>query len=151
MKLVLPNKTYKEKYEKLIKYWWKIEDLWEMSPWNLFNWNNFEEFLESTILYRNNSPTWVNSTLYFLIDNWEIIWGIDIRHTIENSVLKEFWWHIWYWIFPEYRKKWYWVKILQLGLEKVKELWLNKILICCEKNNRKKFRSFWKIIKVWRT
>ncbi len=78
--------------------------------------------------------------MYFMIDDEvknEIIWVIQIRHSINHPNLIEDWWHIWYWIAPKYRKKWYWSKMLKLALEKVKELWLDieKVLITCNHDN----------------
>lgn len=135
LKLELPNINHKEKYEKLIKLWWKIEDLDEISPWRLFSWINFEEFLDNIINDIDNSDLWVNAHLYFLILNNEILWAIQIRHHINHPNLIEKWWHIWYWIAPQYRKKWYATKMLELWLIEAKKLWLNKILITCEIDN----------------
>ena len=136
MKLEFPNETHKDRYEKLIEDWWKVEDLDNMSPWALFNWDNYEEFLEITNEYKTNGRSWVNSDLYFLMDELNnIVWSIQLRHTIWNSILKEIWGHIWYWIAPEFRRKWYAGKALKLILVKAKEFWLNKILITAEVDN----------------
>ena len=136
MKLEFPELKHKENYEKLIKKWWELEDLDEMSPWALFLWKNYEEFLEITNEYRINSMSWVNSDLYFIIDDSEkIVWAIQLRHSLWNPILKEFWWHIWYWIAPEFRRKWYANEALKLLFIKAKEFWLNEILITCEINN----------------
>ncbi len=136
MKLEFPNEFHKENYEIMIDNWWKVEDLSEMSPWALFLWKNYEEFLEITNEYKTNGRSWVNSDLYFIIDDKKnIVWWIQLRHNLWNSVLKEFWWHIWYWISPEFRERWYAAKALELLLIKAKEFWLDKILITCEINN----------------
>lgn len=136
MKLELPQSKHKEQYEQLVKEWGEFEDINETSPWALFYWNNFEEFLEKVGDFRLNSPKWfVNSSLFFLVDNENIIWAIDIRHSIESPVLKEKWWHIWYWIVPKYRKQWYATKMLELWLIEAKKIWLKKVLITCTTNN----------------
>ena len=151
MKLEFPNESHKENYENMIASWWKIENLSEISPWALFLWKNFEEFLEITNEHKINSKSWVNSDLYFLIDDVKnIVWAIQLRHTLWNTVLKEFWGHIWYWISPEFRKKWYAGKALELLLIKAKEFWLEKILITCEINNiasRKVIEKNWWIFE----
>jgi len=135
MKLEFPQKKHKIAYEKLINEWGKIEDLSEISPWALFYWDNFEDFLETINLYKEKSPTSTNSTLFLLIENEEIIWWVDIRNNINHSNLKERWWHIWYWIAPKFRKKWYATKMLKLALVECKKLWLGKVLITCSINN----------------
>jgi len=135
MKLELPNKKHKKSYENLITEWNEFENTNKTSPWNLFNWNNFDEFLNESHNYITNSPTWVNSTLFFLIDNNEIIWAIDIRHNINHPVLNETWWHIWYWIVPKFRKQWYASKMLELWLMEAKNLWIDKVLLICNINN----------------
>lgn len=135
LKLEFPNINHKDKYEELIKYWWKIENLDNISPWALFLWNNYEDFLNLTEKYLDNSPTWVNSTLFFLTKNENILWWLQIRHNLWNEVLFEKWWHIWYWISPQYRRKWYATKMLELWLIEAKKLWLDKVLITCNIDN----------------
>lgn len=168
MKLEFPEIKHKKSYEKLINAWWKFEDLSETSPWALFEWNNFEEFLEYTEISKTNCPRWVNAHLFFLVEKEKILWALQIRHTLWNDILKEFWGHIWYWISPEFRKKWYWNKILELWLIEVKKLWIEKILICCEENNiwskkiieknwwvfegksnKKEFEKYWIFNRYW--
>lgn len=136
MKLELPELKHKKDYEQLIKEWSEFEDINETSPWALFYWNNFEEFLDKVGNYRTNSPEWfVNSSLFLLVDDYNIIWAIDIRHSIESPVLNEIWGHIWYWIRPKYRKQWYAREMLKLWLVEVKKLWIGKVLITCTFDN----------------
>ncbi len=136
LKLEFPNINHKEKYEELIKNWWKIENLEEISPWALFYWNNYEEFLNKIQNMVNNPPKWFSkSSLLFLMENNEIIWGIDIRHELNSDILIEIWWNIWYWIAPQYRRKWYATKMLELWLIEAKKLWLDKVLITCDIDN----------------
>jgi len=135
LKLEFPNIKHKDKYEELIKEWWKVEGLEEISPWRLFSWNNFKEFLENIINDIDNSVLWVNAHLFFLVENNVILWAIQIRHHINHPNLIEKWWHIWYWIAPQYRRKWYATKMLKLWLIEAKKLWLDKVLITCDINN----------------
>ena len=136
MKLEFPELKHKEAYEEMIRKWWEIENLDEVSPWALFLWENYEEFLKLTNEYEINSPTWVNSSLYFIINETkDLVWAIQLRHTLWNQVLKEFWGHIWYWIVPEFRKKWYAGKALELIIPKAKEKWIDKLLLTAKINN----------------
>jgi len=136
LKLVFPNITHKNAYEKMIKEWWKIEKI-PNSPTRLFVWKDFEEFLQIITKDITDCEWWVNATLFFLIEDWndDIIWALHLRHSINNPKLSSFWWHIWYWIAPKYRKKWYCTKMLELWLQEAKKLWIEKLLICCDETN----------------
>jgi len=157
MKLEFPELKHKEDYEKLVKEWWKIENLNDMSPWALFLWKDYKDFLKITNSYKISSPTWVSSDLYFIFDKYKnLVWWIQLRHTLWNDILKEFWGHIWYWIAPRFRKKWYANKALKLLLIKAKDLWLDKVLITAKKNNiasikviEKNLWVFERVSKCW--
>lgn len=146
MKLEKPNITHKEKYNKLINQWWKLEDLSETSPWALFKWENFKDFLE----INKNRPLWiwvkVPAQLYFAIIDEKIVWAIDIRFNINHPVLRNHWGHIWYGISPEYRRKWYATKMLELWLLECKKLNLDKVLVCCYTDNIGSYKT---IEKNW--
>ena len=148
MKLELPELKHKNIYEQLRKEWAIFEDISHISPWALFYWDNFDEFLRETVLYRTNSPTWVNSTLFLLVEDNDIIWAIDIRHNINNPVLMEKWGHIWYWVVPKFRKKWYATKMLELWLIEAKKMGIEKVLLTCTTENipsNKVIKSNWGI------
>lgn len=121
-------------YEKIIKEWGDSEKI-PTSPRRFFDWENFEEFYEIIKNDVLNNKNWVNSHLYFLVDGENILWSLQIRHTIDHPNLIEDWWHIWYWIAPKYRKKWYATKMLELWLIEAKKLLLKKVLITCDTDN----------------
>jgi len=130
MKLEVPNKAHKYNYEKLIIEWAKYEDINETSPWALFYGDNFEEFLIEIEKIKISPPNWfVKSSLFLLIYNGDIIWAIDIRHNLNHHFLKEYWGHIWYWIRPKYRRKWYATKMLKLWLIEAQKIWIKKVLL----------------------
>ena len=146
MKLEKPNILHKEKYLDLIAKWSKEEDISQTSPGALFQWENFEDFLE----INKNRPLWiwvkVPAQLYFGIVWNKIVWAIDIRFNIDNPFLLNYGWHIWYGVSPEFRKKWYATKILELGLVECKKIWLEKVLICCYTDNIGSYKT---IEKNW--
>jgi predicted acetyltransferase len=136
MKLVKPNKEHKSEYEKLILEWKSNENISWIAPKALFEWDNFEEFLK--IINKRVKGKWykVPAQLFFLIDKKNnIVWAADIRFHINHPVLINYWWHIWYWVAPEYRRKWYGTKILALALGECKKLWIIKALLTCDTDN----------------
>lgn len=137
LQLIFPNKSHKLAYEKMIKEWWETENI-PTSPAKLFQWENFEEFLEIVENDTTDNKFWVNSHLYFLVDDEienEILWAIHIRHHINHPNLIEIGWHIWYWLAPKFRWKWIAKNMLSLGIQKAKELWINDILLTCDIKN----------------
>lgn len=130
MKLEFPNQTHEQQYNNI------VDDFWERtSPWRLFDWEDFHDFLKMINNDVEKNCMWVNSHLFFAIVNWDIVWAIQIRHHIEHPGLKEVWGHIWYWIWPSFRKKWYATQMLKLSLLKAKKLWLEKVLLTCDDDN----------------
>jgi predicted acetyltransferase len=78
----------------------------------------------------------VPADTYFAVrkeDN-KIIGMINIRHELNDYLLK-YGGHIGYCVRPTERKKGYATEILSLGLEKCKELGINKVLVTCYKDN----------------
>ncbi len=132
--LVFPNISHKSEYDRAIQKWWENEKI-PTSPSKLFYWNNFEEFLIEIKKDRNDNHYWINSYLFFLMKDKTILWAIQIRQSINHPNLIEKWWHIWYWIAPEYRMRWYASKMLELGLVEARELWIKRVLITCDIDN----------------
>ena len=101
----------------------------------MFVWGDYDEFLSEITKDLTDNHRWVNSTLFFLVDERSIFGAIQIRHHINHPNLKETGGHIWYWIRPSERKKGYATKMLSLGLEEAQKIWIEKILISCEPDN----------------
>ncbi|NUJ97377.1 GNAT family N-acetyltransferase [Candidatus Gracilibacteria bacterium] len=134
LRLEFPNISHKDSYERLIKEWGKFEKT-PSSPSKLFVGKDFEDFLERVISDITHNEKGVNSHLFFLIDDSEILGGIQIRHHINHPNLIELGGHIGYGIAPKYRKKGYATVMLQLGLEEAKKLGLKKVLLTCDIGN----------------
>jgi len=156
LKLEFPSEKHKINYNKTRKKWWEYEDISKTSPWAFFNWNSFEEFLKITKKDVYESHWWVNAHLFFLILNDEIAWAIQVRHHIDHPNLIDAWWHIWYWIVPKFRKKWYATKMLELWLVEAKKIWLKKVLLTCDLDNigskkviEKNWGVFERLTKNW--
>ena len=92
--------------------------------------STWEEY-ESENMYAKGK---VPSSMYFLVDDNKIYGAIDIRHELNDYLLK-YGGHIGYGIRPSERRKSYASKMLSLALPIAKELGINKALITCDKNN----------------
>lgn len=76
----------------------------------------------------------VPETRFWLVDDDECVGEIGIRHTLTEHLLK-IGGHIGYSIRPSKRKQGYGKLILKLGLEKAKEMGLEKVLLTCDVTN----------------
>lgn len=138
IKLLFPSKEYeKEAFEYIQEF---LEYNSEINgTGGLQRYNNYDEWLlkvERDLDLSNILKDKVPANTYFLVrtsDN-EIVGMINIRHRLNEFLLNEGG-HIGYSIRPTERKKGYGTLLLKLGLQKCRELNLNKILITCDKSN----------------
>ena len=85
---------------------WEKYEMIPTDPDCLFSGDSYEEFLQITYDNQNNPPSErVPATLYFIVDEGQIIGGIDLRHHIDHEFLQEIGGHIGYGIRPSERKK----------------------------------------------
>lgn len=99
---------------------------------------NYEEWLKKLIFSSKQTETIdgrVPRTVYFLTDGKTIYAQISIRYTLDDPKLSKFGGHIGYNVRPKYRKMGYGTKMLQLCLEKCKDIGLKSIMISCIKDN----------------
>ena len=79
MKLEFPNAIHEKEYKKV------LEEFWERSsPGRLFDWEDFQDFLEMINNDISKNSMWVNSHLFFAIVDKQIVGAIQIRHHIEH-------------------------------------------------------------------
>lgn len=138
VRLIFPSKEYeKEAFEyiqEFLDYGSEIN-----GTGGLYRYQNYDEWLlklEKDLDLLNIPEDKVPASTYFLVrtsDN-KIIGMINIRHKLNEFLLNEGG-HIGYSIRPTERKKGYGTLMLKLGLEKCRELGLNRILITCDKIN----------------
>lgn len=133
--LVFPDISHKQSYLDMISEWASFEDIHEASPGRLFASESFEEFLGIVTQDITHNSQWVNSHLFFLVENGRVLWAIQIRHHIDHPNLIEVGGHIGYGIRPSERGKWYATEMLRLTLLEAKKLWLEKVLITCHDDN----------------
>ncbi len=77
---------------------------------------------------------WVPASTYFAFVEGKIVGTIQIRHELNEELLSTGG-HIGYGVHPKQRRKGYATRMLQLALEKSRELGLRKVLITCDEYN----------------
>jgi predicted acetyltransferase/CRP-like cAMP-binding protein len=104
-------------------------DQMEYEPWLIHNTNNRREDTKSN--------DWVVSTTFFVVRKHDqrIVGMIDIRHNLENELLKQYGGHIGYAVRPREKKKGYATEMLRMALEYAKSLKIEKVMIGCYSDN----------------
>jgi len=135
MRLVYPSVKYKSEYLKALK-----ERKGETGETRLNKPDPNQTFEEFVTMWRDNEKGKnlrkgaVPATMFWLIDNGEIIGRVHIRHIL-NDFLKNFGGHIGYYIKPSKRRMGYGTKILKLALEKTRKKGITDVLVTCDDNN----------------
>lgn len=136
--LIYPSKEYEKKaleyISEFLLYKSEINGTGGLDRYDDYNeWlKKVEKDLDLPNIPEDRVPA---STYFFLRRSDDRIMGmINIRHKLNEFLYNEGG-HIGYSIRPTERKKGYGTLLLKLGLEKCKELNLNKVLITCDKSN----------------
>jgi predicted acetyltransferase len=92
------------------------------------------EYLETYQTGKNLPPGHVRSNAYFLLAGDKLIGSGNLRHEL-NEGLSVFGGHIGYDVRPSERRKGYGTLILELTLEKARELGLKRVFLTCDTDN----------------
>lgn len=144
MELIRPSKKYEKSWLQAIEEFRrdpKTIKLWEASG----DINNIDDLARDAELRSKGEklpPGWVPYDLYWAIDKNEFVGIVSIRHEL-NDYLKQFGGHIGAEVVPSKRRLGYGQKILELSLQKARELGLGKVLVTSFENNI----ASWKIIE----
>lgn len=136
MKLVKPNEKYQKSYYELVNEAIENEDVQEMG--NAYREN--EEFshlvkrLKDREKGKNISKRDVPATVYFIIENSEVVGTIDLRHVLNKNYFERLG-HIAYYIKPSKRNKGIATKALGLALKKYEKEPIARILITSYEDN----------------
>lgn len=96
---------------------------------------NIEEFVAYLDTMENDPPRLlVPATLWLLADGEEILGVYEVRHFLNSGLLK-YGGHIGYGVAPKHRGNGYAAKMVEMSMPLLKELGLDKVLICCVSDN----------------
>lgn len=135
LKLVKLTEQYKTQFIEMMDEWISIDD--DRTPWAIFknDYYDFDYYVANLDVLEPRDGLVPDST-YFLLDTElnQLIGAINIRHALNEHLLKAGG-HIGDGIRPTMRSKGYGTKMIRLGLEKCRELHINKVLMVCDKDN----------------
>lgn len=112
-----------------------FEGLTNLKDVNINSFSTFLQKLEENKQIENIKPHLVNQTTFILVDdNDHIYGGVNIRHRLNENLLKHGG-HIGALIRPSERRKGYATIMINKALEKCKELNIERVLITCREDN----------------
>src|SRR3989344_5170284 len=142
MELVEPSAEYKDSFIAAVKEFktdaeFPLQKGWyhELSIEELEA--KFDSFVAGQLAHARGKSLpegYVPQTNYWLVDNGEFIGGVRIRHRLTEH-LEQIGGHIGYVIRPSKRRQGYGKKILELALQKAKELGVERVRITCDADN----------------
>ena len=135
--LVIPSMEHKQAYNEMLLDFEKTENSIHPTAirpkgMDYINWlRNLETYKRSVTCPSQFAP----SDTYFLVNNYNKIFGaITIRHYLNEELLK-FGGHIGYGIRPSERRKGYANVMLKMALKNCVNLGIKQVLITCNKGN----------------
>lgn len=119
----------------------------EIVPYSFnYYWENgYEKYVANLKLMETDPPRpLVPSTDFFLMDGDNIVGIIDIRHRL-NEGLKNYGGHIGYGVAPAYRGHNLAEKMVRMAAPFMREIGIEKVLICCDIENKASYRTIEKL------
>jgi predicted acetyltransferase len=142
MELVEPSVEYKDSFIEAVREFQKDEDYTHRNQWyrklsipELEA--HFEEFVARELSHsrgENLREGYVPYSTHWLVDKDEFIGQTNVRHRL-NDHLMQIGGHIGYDIRPSMRGKGYGNKILELALDKAKDLGIERVLVTSDERN----------------
>lgn len=139
LKLLKPTKDFENQILKIAQEFFDDGTVLNWTSWLKRYVNNYDWRLGNINNNENKETveTWhVIAKQFILIrelDN-KVLWFINTRLEL-NEALLEHGWHIWYSIRPSERKRHYATAQLFSVLKLYKDLWIEKVLLTCNKSN----------------
>ncbi|PFX76732.1 GNAT family N-acetyltransferase [Bacillus toyonensis] len=135
--LITPTTELQEEYLDFYNEWKESGET--MIPWVISkDPSNFPAMIQELLDAHNgvNLPeSWVPDSTYWLVtEENKIVGVVNIRHSLTEHLFNTGG-HVGYGIRPSERRKGYATKLLELSLEKTKELNIEKVLVVCDEVN----------------
>ncbi|HDR7686298.1 MULTISPECIES: GNAT family N-acetyltransferase [Bacillus cereus group] len=135
--LITPTTDLQEEYLDFYNEWKESGET--MIPWVISkDPSNFPAMIQELLDAHNgvNLPeSWVPDSTYWLVtEENKIVGVVNIRHSLTEHLFNTGG-HVGYGIRPSERRKGYATKLLELSLEKTKELNIEKVLVVCDEVN----------------
>lgn len=140
IELVTLTSEYKEQLFEMLTEWKEdiMENHTDMSPWKIWanDFHDFDHYLKNLDTKEETKSDWVPDTTFFCLERDRNIFvgAVNIRHNLNDELLKTGG-HIGDGIRPSERRKGYATAMIALALEECKKLGMDKVLICCDKDN----------------
>ncbi len=135
-RLIRPSIDFKDKYLNMIQDY--IDNNERPKPWTLnLDIDDFHDMLRKLEDFSRGvglKENQVENSTYWLIDNNKVIGAVNIRHRL-NDYLLRIDGHIGGAIRPSYRGKGYGGVMLALALEVTKDMGMKRVLVTCNKDN----------------
>ena len=131
---------YKEQLFVMLTEWKNdiIVNHTDMSPWKIWanDFNDFDYYVKNLDTREEAKNDWVPDTTLFCLDKDKNIFvgAVNIRHYLNDELLKTGG-HIGDGIRPSERRKGYATAMIALALDECKKLGIDKVLLCCDKDN----------------
>ncbi len=135
MKLITPSLKYKQAYMDAL-----VDSKHERSitilekPAEKESFADFVKRLKDNVYGLSLPPGYVPASTFWLIVGEEVIGRLQIRHELNEHLLK-YGGHIGYYIKPSKRRMGYGKEALSLGLIEAGKLGLKKVLVTCDETN----------------
>ena len=139
VKLIKLSKQYEKQLGEMLEEWKLDQEVnhTDTSPWVIFrnDYHDFDYYLEN-LECKEPKEGWVKDSTFFLldVDRDRLLGAVNIRHELNEHLLK-CGGHIGDGIRPSERRKGYATEMIRLALLECKKLGINRVLICCNKDN----------------
>ena len=140
IELVSLTNEYKEQLFEMLTEWKNdiIKNHTNRSPWKIWanDFHDFDYYMQNLDTKEGTENGWVPDTTLFCLDKDRNIFvgAVNIRHYLNEELLKTGG-HIGDGIRPSERGKGYATAMIALALDECKKLGINKVLMCCDKDN----------------
>ena len=140
IELIRMTHEYKEQLADMLTEWTRDieENHTNHSPWAIFknDFHDFDYYLQHLEVKEGNEKGLVPDTTLFCLDRERniLVGAVNLRHYLNEGLLKTGG-HIGDGIRPGERRKGYATAMIALALDECRKLGLNRVLMCCDKDN----------------